>query len=216
MSSRILKGQPDPDRPDSTDKESGTPRRGVIKQDVYSAGEEARRIRDEATTEAERIREEAQSLAEETRRRAEEEGYEAGMAEWTREITAFHRSRQDLLEESQSDMLKLAIKLSEKILGRALADPDAMGDLILKAIRGIQHEGRILVKVRAEDLDAALAQRPRLTEEIGQRAEIDIVPDSSIKLGGCQIETATGIIDARLETQLKVLERVLLDGKAQG
>jgi type III secretion protein L len=42
--------------------------------------------------------------------------------------------------------------------------------------------------------------------------EIEIVASTSVPRGGCLIESELGVVDARLETQLKCLEDVLVRG----
>jgi type III secretion protein L len=39
---------------------------------------------------------------------------------------------------------------------------------------------------------------------------VDIVPDPKVASGGCIIESEVGTVDARLETQLRALEKALL------
>ena len=45
--------------------------------------------------------------------------------------------------------------------------------------------------------------------------EITIVPDPRVRFGGCFIETPSGDIDARLESQFEVVEEVLVSGDEQ-
>jgi flagellar biosynthesis/type III secretory pathway protein FliH len=47
---------------------------------------------------------------------------------------------------------------------------------------------------------------------LGASSEIEIVAAASVPAGGCVIDSELGIIDARLETQLKCLEEVLVRG----
>ncbi|MNV98055.1 flagellar assembly protein H [compost metagenome] len=42
------------------------------------------------------------------------------------------------------------------------------------------------------------------------QAELQIVPDSSIKEGGCIVRSAFGSIDARVDTQLEAIREQLL------
>ena len=42
---------------------------------------------------------------------------------------------------------------------------------------------------------------------------LDIVADPKVNLGGCIIESESGAVDARLETQLRVLERAMLKSR---
>ncbi len=45
---------------------------------------------------------------------------------------------------------------------------------------------------------------------MGQSGILDIIPDPKLTRGGCMVESEVGIVDARLETQLKTLQKLLL------
>ncbi|MCA9728809.1 MAG: FliH/SctL family protein [Candidatus Eisenbacteria bacterium] len=209
--SRILKGG-------GGDSPERTPSVGagrLIKHQVADAHEDAERIRREAEEEAARILEEAQDRARRLEAEAKEQGYEAGNHEWSVRILELASAQQRLLDESRTQLLQLSVKLAQKILGHELQSrPESLGDLVLKAVRGLPQQGKVQVRVRPADLESLRAQKTRLLAEIGQRAELEIREDSSIELGGCIVETPVGIIDARIETQLRVLEKILLDGKS--
>ena len=64
-----------------------------------------------------------------------------------------------------------------------------------------------------EELERARSSQERIAEEAGPGKEIEIREDKSVSPGGCIVETDLGIIDARLETQLRVLEKALLAKK---
>jgi flagellar biosynthesis/type III secretory pathway protein FliH len=187
----------------------------LIKHQVADAHDDAERIRREAQAQALRILEEARAEADRLQSEARARGFEAGNQEWTERILELTAARQRLLDDNRERLLKLSIKLAQKILGHELeARPEALGDLVLKAVRGLPQQGKVQIRVRPADLETLRAQRSRLLAELGQRVEIDLREDPTIVEGGCVIETPVGIIDARLETQLRVLERILLQGKA--
>jgi len=188
--------------------------RRLIKHQVASALEEAEQVRRNAAAESARILAEAREKARLSESEARVRGYEEGHREWMQRLLELNAAQARQLEESRTQLLALSIKLAEKILGRELATrPDALGDLVLEAMRGLPPQsGRVRIRVRPADLEALRAQRPRFAESIGHD-EIEWVEDSAIETGGCVIESEVGIVDARLETQLRVLEQLLLESR---
>jgi len=188
----------------------------VIKQDVMAAREEGKHLLDSARDEAARLLEAARLEAEELRESARQQGYEDGIARLNELALRFQETHDRLLEESRGELIRLGVRVAEKILGRELeVNEEALTDLVIRAIRGIRHERRIQIRVAPEDMERARAGHPRLLAEVGAGREIEFREDASIKAGGCIVETDLGIIDARLDTQLRVLERALLSRRGE-
>lgn len=203
MSGRILKGD------GATPKTASAGR--VLKQEVYSAGEDAKRIRDDAQADAERRVASAHLEAERIREAAREQGYEDGIAKLNELALRFQEQQSKLQEENRASLIRLAVRVSEKILGRELeVNEDALTDIVIRAIRGIRHERRIQIRVHPSELAKSRAGLGRILEEVGATKEIEFREDASVTSGGCIVETDLGIIDARLDTQLRVLEKALL------
>jgi len=213
MKGRVIKGEPDrPDREGSDARSSSGGK--VIKKDVHDAREEKKRILGVAEEEAARIVREAKEEAEKIRGEARDAGYEEGLGKLADLLVEFQKKRDKMMEDSRSDLLRLSVRIAEKIVGRELAEnEDALGDVVIKAIRGIRHEKRIQIRVHPDDLDRIRSQKERIENEVGTGKEIEFREDRSISAGGCIVETDLGIIDARLDTQLRVLEKALLARK---
>lgn len=206
--SRIVKGAGDGTNPDPQ------PASRIIKHDVAEAREEAVRIRQDAESAAAELRESARVDGERLREEARRQGYDDGATAFTERLLAIQDLRRRMLEENRDQLLRLSVKVAQKILGREIAtDSAVVGDLVIKALRGMPHQGRLRIRVRPADLEAIRSQRERLFEEIGRRDEIELTEDASIQDGGCVVESDLGIIDARLETQLRVLEKALLESR---
>ena len=182
----------------------------IVKRAVVEARAEARRLVTEAESEAKRVREEAESEARELRERAFAEGREEALTELT-ELILEARSRKDsALAEAERDLLRLAVKLAEKIIGREVErDSSALADIVANALRHARHNETFTVRVNPADMPVVEAYRTRL-DPAGRARFLDVVADPAVGHGGCVIETESGTIDAQLDTQLRVLERALL------
>jgi flagellar assembly protein FliH len=114
--------------------------------------------------------------------------------------------------------LLLARKMAEKIVGHAVElDAQVMADISSQALLASRPRGSsIVLRVHPEDLAAALKAGPRWPTREDAPAEVRMVADASVGRYGCVVETPVGRVDARLATQLDLLERVLGGGSPRG
>lgn len=198
----------------STSTASSAQRASVTPGVLFDARREAKRVLDAASFEAERRVIEAQAEADDIREAARAQGYEDGLAEVNELLVRFRDEREKKLLEHKGDVVGLAVRVAGKILGREIEErPETFTDLVIRAVRGIRHEKRIQIRVHPDDLSLARAGLDRLRDEVGPGKEIEIREDRAVTGGGCVVETDLGIIDARLETQLKTLEKALVRGR---
>jgi type III secretion protein L len=184
--------------------------RGVVKRPIVEARHEARRIMSEADEYAERARRQADELARQMREQAYAEGYEKGLAELNTHIFSARQTRERVLLETETDLVRLAVKMAEKIIGRELKQsPSTSADIVATALRHARRSDVITIRINPADFPAVDAARAQL-DQAGRAQFLDIVADKQVSAGGCLIESDSGTIDAQLETQLRVLERALL------
>lgn len=182
----------------------------VVKRAVVEARVEARRLLAEAESEARALREEAEAEARALREKAFAEGHEEALSELTELILDARERRDAVLAEAERDLLRLAVKLAEKIIGREVErDPSALADIVAAALRQARQNETFTVRVNPADLPLVEAYRSRL-DPAGRARFLDVVADPRVGHGGCVIESESGTIDAQLDTQLRVLERALL------
>ncbi|HEX8292668.1 MAG TPA: type III secretion system stator protein SctL [Pyrinomonadaceae bacterium] len=202
-------------QPGAKGREDGPPahaprREAVVKRAVVDARAEARRILAEATQQADELRARAREEAREMREAAYEEGREAALSELNGLLLEAHERREGALAEAERDLLRLAVKLAEKIIGREIERDDAaLADIVSAALRHARQQEALTVRVNPADLPRVQAHRDRL-DPSGRARFIDLVADPRVGHGGCIIEGESGTVDARLDTQLRVLERALL------
>lgn len=191
-------------------EESPAADQAVIKRPIVEARAEARRILAEAEQQAARLREQAEQEARTLRETAYQEGLEAAMLELTQHLLEACERRDAALAEAERDLLRLAVKLAEKIIGREIErDSATLSDIVATALGNARQQEMLVVRVNSSDLPILQAHRDRL-DPAGRARFLDLVADPRIASGGCVIESESGTIDAQLNTQLRVLERALL------
>jgi type III secretion protein L len=181
----------------------------VVKNQVVSARREAARILEEAEEFAAEIRREAATEAENLKAEAVREGTENALTEFERNLIETREIREKVWRETEKDLLRLAIRLAERIVGREIEKDDkTIVEIISTALQNARQQEKLTVRVNPKDLPTI----EKATEKIssGRIQFIDFVADPRVASSGCLIESEVGTIDARLETQLRVLERALL------
>jgi type III secretion protein L len=182
----------------------------ITKGQIVDARAEARRIIRAAEEEAAATREQAELFARESRETAFREGCENALTEWNTLLLEAREQRDQALASVERDILRLAVKIAEKILGREIKkDRTAIIDIVATALRQARRNEMITIRVNPADLPVIEQHEQRL-DRVGREQFLDIVSDPRVATGGCVIESESGAIDAQLETQLRVLERALL------
>jgi flagellar biosynthesis/type III secretory pathway protein FliH len=201
-------------------------RKPIIDRDTSEARSDAQQIRARAERRARELlakaqakaqqiidgaQEQAERLKDEAIRNGYEEGRAQGMAELV-EVSARSRQRmQQFEEQAEPQLTQLALTIARRILGRELElRPNAVAGLIKRAL-GDKARQRcdVFLRVNPEDLAVVREHKAELLEVLSRTTDIAIREDPNVARYGVIIETDAGTIDAQLETQLAVFERVL-------
>ena len=146
-------------------------------------------------------------------------GLEEGLTEAQKVLKKFEggiaeniNQRHALLEEAKDRILQLVIQISRKVTFDAIQiDRDATATMISNIIDQLTDRTKLKIKVHPDFLPVLEQHMDRF---LGQSTEIkDIVleADPRVKHGGCFIETPSGDVDARIESQIDVIDDILRD-----
>ncbi|MFC1610687.1 FliH/SctL family protein [Myxococcota bacterium] len=189
--------------------------RSIVKGETVEARTEAQSIKNRAQAEADEIHRRAEIEAEQLKEQAYQLGYEEGRntgAEELAEVVAKASARLQQIEAQVEPQLReLALKIARKIIGRELEfHPEGVVDIVKQALsEKARQRQEIFLRVHPEDLQFIRENKADLLEVLSRAKEIGIREDPDVERHGVIIETDAGTIDAQLETQLAVFERVL-------
>jgi type III secretion protein L len=191
--------------------ESGAATGKIIKRDIFEASQEARSIVEAARQEAQEIIEKA----ERERATSVESGLQLGFAEglkrWNQILAGAWQARENLKTEWEQSLLHLAVRVAEKIIGEQLRlHPDTIVPIVREALKSVGQERRLTLLIHPDHRETVQANLDRLQALVGSSRQIHLVANADIAPGGCVVESELGVIDAKLETQLKCLEEILL------
>lgn len=125
-----------------------------------------------------------------------------------RSIAELARMRDVIRQEATRDLVQLAVSIAARVIHRDVAmDPDALAGLVTAAFTKLQT--REIHRVRMHPGMEALVQK--CMEQVGSPRNVVLSPDPALKPGELFFETSQGALDASVDTQLREIERGLID-----
>ncbi|BBH20875.1 hypothetical protein Back11_22200 [Paenibacillus baekrokdamisoli] len=163
----------------------------------------------------EQIREDGFKLGfEEGKARAELEvhaEWEAMLTEAKAILDSAYETKEQIILEAEPFLVELSAAIAEKIINKQLSvAPEWSLDIIRKSLERRREQGVITLCVSPKQLTFVQAAREELSLAIDSQAELQIVPDVTVKEFGCVIRSTFGSIDARIDTQLAEIKRELI------
>jgi type III secretion protein L len=183
----------------------------VVKGEIHGASIEAAQILDAAHAQARKILESAEEARQTAIEAARQDGYEDGLRRWNASVAEVNAARDRYLAESELELIRLAVRIAQKIIGEELrANPEAIVSVARECMRGLARERSLTLRASPGDLDILRRRIDVLREAAGPQRSIEVVADATVSPAGCIIESEYGVVDARLETQIRCMEEILL------
>lgn len=124
-------------------------------------------------------------------------------------MAGFVAERDRYLANVEREVVRLALQIAARVLRReAQMDPLLLTGAVRVALGQLASSTAMRLKVPAADLalwQEAIAHLPKL------QTRPEIVPDPSLHLGECSIETGLGSVDLGIRAQLAEIERGFFD-----
>ncbi len=125
-------------------------------------------------------------------------------------IQGMTREREKALLGKEADVLRLALATAKRILRHDLSiDPATVTEYIRDAIRKIGHTETLVIRVHPEDLKRLSLKEIDLLREAEGVKWLRFDSDETLLRGECVVESKERMVDARLDSQLSVIERGL-------
>lgn len=120
-------------------------------------------------------------------------------------------ARAELLRCGRSELLDFALTVARKVVGEVAAhDPAAASENLRKALELSDSAREVCVKVHPSQLEALCECLPALSESLGRGGAVRLVGDAGVSPGGAKLFSASGEIDATIETQMANIAEALL------
>lgn len=194
---------------------------------IREAYQKAENIIKEAETEAQTQLEKTQKQVEAIKAKAYDEGFKSGFEDGVKqglkeykkavqslieEKKRFYAQRESMVQETEKDLVELALTIAEKVIQKELTKDD---EFILRLVRENlqQHffNTHVIIRVSKDDHQHLASKIKDIKKEIGYINQIDLIGDVTLEKGSCIIEAPSGSVDASVKQQLDILKAKLLE-----
>jgi flagellar assembly protein FliH len=199
-------------------------------EQMQQASQEAEQIRAETAAEIEswweNKRQQDLETAESARQSGFDQGYQEGFTQGETDLKQqfqkdldesralleqAYLTKEQIIQEAEPFLVELSCAVAEKIIGKQLSvSPELAIELIRKSLSRRREQGVITLCVAPAQLAFVQAAREELSMTIDSQAELQILPDATVRDQGCVIRSAYGSIDARIDMQLEEIKRELI------
>jgi flagellar assembly protein FliH len=197
---------------------------------VRDASEEAERLLQEAREQIDswwqEQRQQDEHLTEALRSQGFQQGFEEGkvqaeldlqvkieemMKEARGVLEEAYVAKDQIIQEAEPFLVDLACGIAEKVIDKQLSvEPEHTLELIRQSLSRKREQGMITLCVAPDQFAFVQAAREELAMSIDSQAELQILPDATVKDKGCVIRSSFGSVDARIDTQLAEIKKELI------
>lgn len=200
---------------------------------IEAAEEKSREIEASATAKINQWWEENQKKLEAIAVEVKEQGYQDGfsigkqeaqeqirhenlekLAQANQLLEQAYEQKEAIISEAEPFLLELSTAIAYQIIKQELTNyPDKFVELIKQHILRFKEKEYITVCVHPDDYEFIQSQREHLITMVNGETEIKIIPDPFVSAKGCIIRTAYGSVDARIDTQIEEIKKVILEAR---
>jgi len=120
--------------------------------------------------------------------------------------------RKETIEKTEERIVMLAIAMAEKIINQEVQTRKEIILGVLKgALKNIVDTDGMRIRINPQDYRYVMEVKNDFLQSFNGLSKVVFEEDASIKRGGAIVETMFGEVDARLESQLKEIQAVMLN-----
>jgi flagellar assembly protein FliH len=124
-------------------------------------------------------------------------------------VTAFARERDAYYQKVEGEIVQLALAIARKILHReAQVDPLMLAGIVRVALDKLESRTEVMVRVNPRNVTE---WRDYFSRTLEPRELPEVIEDPGIPPDRCVLQTVLGTTELGIETQLKEIERGLID-----
>ncbi|MCC7202993.1 MAG: hypothetical protein IT393_10080 [Nitrospirae bacterium] len=129
-------------------------------------------------------------------------------------IEGAEKLKDELYRKIENDVVDISVMIARKIIGAAVEqDRELVVNIAKEAIKRASDREVLRIRVAPVDYDTLNKKRSELLQCIDGIKSLIFEADESVQPGGCLIETNQGDIDARIDSQIKVIKGALTAAK---
>lgn len=123
-----------------------------------------------------------------------------------------YRIKEDIIQESEEAIIQLSLLIAKKIINKEIEqDPNIITELTKVTLRNTKETEHVSIFVNPDFYIYLYNAREDLSKGLNGRVQLLIYPDPSIESAGVVIKTTFETIDAKIDTQLEEVKKILLE-----
>lgn len=182
----------------------------------------------QAREQAEDILVAARQEAELLRSEARGQGYEEGLAELdserlmlaekVREIEETANGQvEQFWEQIEPELLGLSVAIAKKIIRHEVEMNDGFVlETVKTSLRQLRDRQDLKVRVNPADYELVRGRKEDIAGSCDGVRTVEVIDDRRVDQGGCILESGSGTLDARLDSQIVEVERALMEAAEHG
>lgn len=127
-------------------------------------------------------------------------------------IQSVGEAKQQTIDGSEDMLVEIAFAAVCRIMGATVITRDALVGMVKEASAHCRDRNALKVHLHPQDWEL-LQQSADASGQLQFDGRVVLERSSSVKLGGCMIESEAGMLDARLEVQMERLRDALLTAR---
>jgi flagellar assembly protein FliH len=141
-----------------------------------------------------------------------EKTLDALLRQYAKRLEELNDLRKDIFATSEREVLRLALEIARKVIRREVSvDEELILTLVKVALSRLAEQTVMTVRVNPKDYQSIQRHQAAYSPTKGLNEGVKLIEDPSISRGGCLIETESGIIDGRIDEQLREIEKGFLE-----
>lgn len=122
-----------------------------------------------------------------------------------------HRVSREYIDGRKEEIVNLALNIAEKIIGYKCSRSDeVITKIITDSINSCVAKKQLIIRVNPMDYASVDCRRDEISKIAGEKVILNLIRDSSIKMGGCRLESESSFVDADIDSQLERIREALL------
>jgi len=182
------------------------PHQKIIRQQAYAELVQAESIVAQAHAEANKIKQEAINVYEAEKKRGFQEGQTQAKLQMAEHMVDYVTKMVAHMHQFENRLVDMLIQALRQIIGEIDKRELILG-VVAKALQVVRTQKRVMIRVAPSDLPFVEQQLNALLSQFPSMDVLDVMADNRLQPGDCMLETDVGIVDARLEQQLAIVQR---------
>lgn len=181
----------------------------VLKATDFAAAVAAQELLRQAEEEAARIRSEAEEVYRQRRDQGHREGVEQGKAEMAQQVLATLGQSNVYLAKIEKALVDVVVKSTARVIGE-VAERERIELIVRQALEHLGQSSQVQIKVSPDQGEWMKGRVNDLLSAFPRIKFVEVKTDPRLPADGCVLETELAVIDATVETQLRAIEKALI------